>query len=182
MERAIATLESISVARGYLATDSMLKAADVSLLWACTICPGKYLVVVGGQVSAVRSALAAGLQAAGEAAIDHMVLPNVHPDVFAALADATDPGIPKDLGVIETMAAPVALEAADAAVKAAQVKLLEIRLGRGMGAKSFFSLTGEISNVKTAVAAARAVVGERGFLVDAVVISRPHRALLEAML
>jgi microcompartment protein CcmL/EutN len=111
-----------------------------------------------------------------------MILPNVHPDVFAALADATDPGLPKDLGVVETMAAPVALEAADAAVKAAQVKLLEIRIGRGMGAKSFFSLTGEISNVKTAVAAARAIVGERGFLVDAVVISRPHRALLEAML
>lgn len=182
MERAIATIESISVARGYLVTDQILKAADVSLLTACTTCPGKFLIVVGGQVGAVKSALHVGLAVGGEAIVDSMIIPNVHKDVFAAIACATDVGKLKDLGFVETMAAPVAIEAADAAAKAAQIKLIEIRIGRGMGAKAFFSFTGEISDVKAALNAAKSVVAAKGLLVDAVSISRPHKELVDSII
>ncbi|WP_319001666.1 BMC domain-containing protein [Clostridium estertheticum] len=34
--------------------------------------------------------------------------------------------------------------AADAAAKAAQVKLIEIRLGMGIGGKSYITLTGDV--------------------------------------
>ncbi len=182
MEKAIATIESISVARGFLAADRMLKAADVNLLTACTTCPGKFLIVVGGQVGAVRNALRVGLEVGAEAVIDSMLIPNVHGDVFAAIANATDVETIKDLGFVETMAAPVAIEAADAAAKAAQVKLIEIRIGRGMGAKAFFSFTGEISDVNSALSSARAIVAARGLMVDAVAISRPHKQLMDSVI
>ena len=105
MERAIATIELISVARGILAADAMLKAADVRLYEAHPICPGKYLVVVGGQVGAVEESLRAGVRIGREAVSDHMILPNVHPDVFRALAMATEPGNARAIGIVETMAA-----------------------------------------------------------------------------
>jgi microcompartment protein CcmL/EutN len=177
MEKAVAIVELLSVARGVATADAMLKGGDISLYSACSICPGKYLIVVGGQVGAVKTALARGLEAGGEAVSDSMLLPNAHPDIFPALSSATEVKEIASLGVVETMSAPVAVEAADAAAKAAQGKLLEIRLGRGMGAKAFFSFTGDVSEVRTSAKAAERVAAEKGLLVDVVVIAKPHKDL-----
>jgi microcompartment protein CcmL/EutN len=174
MDRAIATLELISVARGYLSADAMLKSGNVNLLFSSPICPGKYLIVIGGQVGAVKNALAAGSAVAEEALADSMIIPNVHPDIFPAISCATVVESVESLGIVETMSAPAAIEAADAAAKAAKIQLIEIRLGRGMGAKSAFTYTGDVSEAKTAAAAARNVVEAKGLLVDVVVIPRPH--------
>jgi len=65
--------------------------------------------------------------------------------------------------------------------KSAKVTLVEIRVGRGMGAKAFFPFTGEISDVKTALKAGKDVVAAKGMLVDAVAISRPSPALTETL-
>ena len=45
---AIALIELTSIARGVVASDAMAKTAPVKLLQSQTICPGKYLIVVGG--------------------------------------------------------------------------------------------------------------------------------------
>ncbi|AER65955.1 microcompartments protein [Thermovirga lienii DSM 17291] len=178
MEKALATIESISVARGYQIADSMLKSASISLYYASTTCPGKFLIIVGGQVSAVKTALNRALDVGKEMVVDYMFLPNIHPQVISALTCSTEVKDIKDLGVVEAMSAPSVLEAADAAVKASRVNLIEVRVGRGMGSKSFFSVTGDISDVKNAVKAAEGVISSRGLLVEAVVISRPHKDLV----
>ncbi|MFA0889584.1 MAG: BMC domain-containing protein [Synergistales bacterium] len=174
MRMAIATVELISVARGVLAADTMLKAASVTLYEAHPICPGKFIIVVGGEVGAVEESLKAGLLVGREAVSDSMILPNVHPDVFRALAGSSEPGPARAIGIVETMAGPCAIEAADAAAKAASVTLVEIRIGRGMGAKAFFSFLGEVADVHAAAEAARAVVAPRGLLVDIAEITGPH--------
>ena len=52
---AIGLIETSSIARGYEIQDAMLKAADVTLMVARTICSGKYMIVVAGEVSAETS-------------------------------------------------------------------------------------------------------------------------------
>jgi microcompartment protein CcmL/EutN len=37
------------------ATDEMLKAAEVELIYAAPICPGKYITIVSGEVADVES-------------------------------------------------------------------------------------------------------------------------------
>ena len=86
------------------------------------------------------------------------------------------------LGVVEAMAAPCIIEAADTAAKAAKILLIEIRLGRGMGAKSFFSMGGDISEVKTALTAAKELIINKGLLVDISFIPNPHPDLKGAVL
>ena len=54
MHNAVGIVEVSSIAMGYEVQDAMLKAANVELLVARTICSGKYLVAVGGDVAAVR--------------------------------------------------------------------------------------------------------------------------------
>jgi microcompartment protein CcmL/EutN len=173
-DRAIGLIELTSVAAGFLVADTMLKASNVQLLLSRSICSGKYMVLIGGDVAAVGAAVHAGCTAAKGCLIDQFVIPKVHPDVFAALARSR-PVEPKGaLGILESFNVANLIEAADAAVKAANVTLLEIRLAMALGGKAFATLTGDVSSVQAAVDAGRAVIAGAGLLVNAVVIPRPH--------
>jgi microcompartment protein CcmL/EutN len=78
------------------------------------------------------------------------------------------------LGIIESFNVATLVRAADAAAKAANVQLLEIRLAMALGGKAFVTMTGDVGSVQASVAAGRAVLAEAGVLVNSVVISRPH--------
>ena len=60
MIRTIGILESNSIAKGIEAADIVLKTADVSLLYARPVCPGKYSVLFHGDVAAVQASLESG--------------------------------------------------------------------------------------------------------------------------
>lgn len=177
--KSIGVIELSSVGIGYQIQDEMLKAASVDLLIARTICSGKYLIVVGGLVSDVQAAIATGLEAADEAIIDHLVLPNVHESVFPALGQSVTLGGNHAcaLGVIETFSGTSALAAADAAAKAARVTLFRIHVAMALGGKGLVLMTGSVADVRAGVDAAADAVRERGLLVSEVVIPRPQAEL-----
>ena len=78
----------------------------------------------------------------------------------------------KSLGLIETRGLAVGIEAADAALKAANVELLGYELCKG-GGWTTIKLQGEVGAVKAAVDAARSVAMRTDSLVSAYVIARP---------
>ncbi|MEK7684709.1 MAG: BMC domain-containing protein [Verrucomicrobiota bacterium] len=173
-EKSIGLIELSSIAAGFKAADTMLKAGNVRLILARSICSGKYMVLIGGDTAAVQSAVAAGAEAANGCLIDEFVIANVHPDVFVALG-RTQPVEPDGaLGILESFNVATLIQAADVAAKSAQVTLLEIRLAMALGGKAFATLTGDVASVEAAIAAGRQVISEAGMLVNAVVISRPH--------
>lgn len=81
------------------------------------------------------------------------------------------------LGMIETRGLVACIEAADAAVKAADVKLIEIRLAMALGGKGFVTMTGTVASVETAVNVGAMAVSKKGLLVDKVVIPNPKKEL-----
>jgi microcompartment protein CcmL/EutN len=173
-DKSIGLIELSSVAAGFLVADTMLKAGNVKLYLARSICSGKYMVLVGGNASAVESAVASGVEAANGCLIDHFVITQVHPDVLGALGRSNLAPSDGALGILESFNIATLLKAADTVAKAANVQLLEIRLAMALGGKAFVTLTGDVASVQAAVAAGRAVIGEAGMLVNAVVIPRPH--------
>jgi microcompartment protein CcmL/EutN len=78
----------------------------------------------------------------------------------------------KALGLIETVGLVAAIEAADAAVKSAQVKLLGYELTKGGGMVTI-KLLGEVSAVKAAIDAGSAAALRIGKVVSVLVIPRP---------
>jgi microcompartment protein CcmL/EutN len=176
---ALGMLELSSIAVAYHVQDEMLKAADVELLVARTICSGKYIVMVGGQVQAVTSSLAAGRAVSREALIDELLIPNVDPRVFPAISGAVSlKESDKDaLGILEAFSVTSIVEGADAAVKAADVTLFRIHVAMAIGGKGYLMLTGKVADVEAAVAAGAAEIGRRGLLVGMVVIPRPEERL-----
>jgi microcompartment protein CcmL/EutN len=178
----IGLIELTSIAAGFQTADAMLKAAGVSLLLSRSICSGKYMVMVRGDVAAVQAAVSSGTSAARFSVIDSFVIPNLHEAVFPAIAGASKVEELEALGIVESFSVASLIEGADAAVKAANVQLIEIRLAMALGGKAFVTLTGNVAAVESAVDAAAQVVGSKGMLVNKVVIPSPRPELLNEMI
>lgn len=173
--------EFMSIPAGFQACDAMLKAASVELAGAGCVCAGKYYIVVTGEVAAVRSSVEAGAEVAESLLVDSLVIANVDDSVGPAVSACTAVETLQALGVMETYSLCAAIYAADAAAKAAEVTLLEVRLGRGLGGKSFVLLTGEVAAVEAAVRAAEALEETNGLMAKSVVIPSPHPDMLRVV-
>ena len=182
MMRAIGLVELTSIAKGLETADAMLKSAHVELLEAKPVCPGKCIVLVTGDVSAVQSAVDNGKAIGADAVIDDFILPNVHPSVILAIGSASPVSDIRALGIIETFSIASLIVAADTAAKAGDVELIEVRTGMGIGGKSFVVLTGDVASVKASVEAGVALASERGMLVEQVIIPSPHYQLKQCIL
>ena len=178
----IGLIELSSIAAGFQVTDSMLKAADVVLVLARTICSGKYMVLVRGDVAGVEAALAAGCSSGDFSVIDTFLIPNVHEDLFPALSGTANVGDLESLGVVESFSVASLIEAADAMAKSANVRLVELRLAMALGGKAFASCTGTVAAVRAAVEAGAQVIGRKGLLVNKVVIPQPRPELFREMI
>jgi microcompartment protein CcmL/EutN len=181
-KNSIGLIELGSIAAGMEAADAMLKAADVELVLARSICSGKYMVMVRGDTGAVSASIEAGQQTANISVIDSFLIPNVHEDIFPAISGASKVEKLEALGIIEAFSVASLIEGADMAVKSANVRLIEIRLAMALGGKAFVTLTGSVSAVRSAVDAGAEVVGRRGLLVNKVVIPQPRPELLNEMI
>ncbi|MBN1503519.1 MAG: BMC domain-containing protein [Candidatus Eisenbacteria bacterium] len=179
---ALGLVELNSVAIGVQAADEMLKVAPVELVEATPVCAGKYVVIVKGDVASVDASVARGEAIGAESVVDTLFLPNPHPGIFPALTGTSEVQRLDSLGVIETFSVASTIMSADLAGKAARVKIIEIRLAKGLGGKAFVTMTGAVSEVEASVSAGSAYASKKGLLVRSVVIPRPDESLFQKVL
>jgi len=181
MGPALALLEFATIAAGIEAGDAMVKRAPLDVVLAGSVQPGRYLVLVSGDVACVEEAVAAGVGVGRRALVDRIVLPQVHPAVVDGLAgrrwgEAVE-GI-EALGIVETSTVAAVIGGADAGVKAAEVDLVEVRLADGLNGKGYALFGGPVADVQAAVEAAVASLAQPDLLVERVVIPRLHPEML----
>ena len=160
IEPALGLLECESIAAGIEVGDAMAKRSPIEVLRAGTVHPGKYLVLVGGDVADVEEALDAGREIGGLAVRDTTFLPNIHPDVVDGVRGVREGAEAEALGIIETATVPAVIRAADAGLKGAHVRLLELRLADDLGGKGYLLFGGDVTDVEAAVEMGTAAVGE----------------------
>ncbi len=174
MQPAIGLLELSSIAVGIFAADAMVKRSPVEVIYAGTVHPGKYLVLVAGEVAHVEEALPAGREAGTMALLDEIFLPDAHPHVTEALRGQRRDGGRDALGVVETSTVAAIVGAADRGVKGASVELQEIRYADDLGGKAYCLFDGPVSDVEAAVELAVGGLARPELLVSQVVIPRIH--------
>lgn len=182
MNEAVGFLELNSIAKGIEAADAGLKASNVQLGFAKTVCPGKYYILYTGEVSAVEASVEAGERVGGTNIVDSVVIPRVHPQVIFAIYQATEQNGHGAIGVMEFFSVTAAVYAADASVKTSDIILLDVRLGMGIGGKSVVILTGDVAAVNEAVACGCRVGSEKGLLVSHVVIPNPRPEIFQSLI
>lgn len=181
MSQAIGILELTSIAKGMELGDAMLKSANVNLLVSKTICPGKFLLMLGGDIGAVQQAIETGTSQAGEMLVDSLVLANIHPSVLPAISGLNSVDKRQAVGIVETWSVAACISAADRAVKGSNVTLVRVHMAFGIGGKCYMVVAGDVSDVNNAVTVASESAGEKGLLVYRSVIPRPHEAMWRQM-
>jgi microcompartment protein CcmL/EutN len=169
---AVAAIETSSIAQGFVVADAMVKRAEVDVLEASTLSPGRFWVLIGGEVATVRASHRRGVETAADTLLDELFIPQLHGGVLAALRGLVTRSEEDALGIIETLTAASAIVAADLAVKAASVTLRDLRLANGIGGKGVITLSGTVSDVQAGVEAGRALALKRGLLARSVVIPK----------
>ena len=182
MSRAIGMIEFKTTPTGILAADRMVKTARVELLEAQTVCPGKYIALIAGELSAVSAAVEAAKGPFFEQYIDSFVLGNPHESIFPALYGTTQVENVNALGILETFDVSSVIVAADIAAKTAIVDLIEVRIAKGMCGKSYLILTGEVAACEAAIAKAKDAIAEEGMYLDSAVIPNPDEQIIRSVL
>lgn len=179
MKHAIGMIELNSIARGIEVCDYMVKAAQVDLLRASTVCPGKYIIIVAGDTGDVKASMAEGKQRGDAHVLDTLLIPNVHEQLIPAISMTNQVTECGAVGVLEFYSIASAITAADNAAKAANITLIEVRIGYAIGGKGFVTLTGDVGAVRAAVSAA---AQQAELLVSTAVIPRPDPKLFDALM
>ncbi|MBQ1415461.1 MAG: BMC domain-containing protein [Lachnospiraceae bacterium] len=182
MSTAIGSVELNSIASGIVTGDQMLKTASVDLVMAQPTCPGKYVILVAGETADVSTSVRAGIETGADKVVDSLILSNIDPQVISAITRTTEIEQSEAVGIIETFSLCASIQAADCAVKTANVELIEVRLGRGLGGKSYVILTGTVADVKSACDAVTANFGREGMLLNVEVVSSLHPDMFRALL
>jgi microcompartment protein CcmL/EutN len=171
---ALALLEFDSISSGIVVGDAMIKAAPLGAIYAGTVHPGRYLVMVTGDTASVDVAVTVGRESAN--LTDLVFLPDIDESVAEAVRGNASraPVGDEALGIVETTTVAAAIDAADAGVKAADVELAAIRLADGLGGKGYVLFSGTVAEVDAAVEAASTRAKEHGTLVRADLIPQLH--------
>ncbi|HAX61287.1 MAG TPA: propanediol utilization protein [Elusimicrobia bacterium] len=183
IQPAIGFIETNSIAKGIEASDAMMKVANVELIDAYAICPGKYLVFITGPLADVHPSVDLGAETAGVTLIDKFVIPNVNQQIVPAILGTSKVENFEAVGIIETFTVASCIRASDAAAKAAKISLIEIRLAKGLGGKSFVTLcSDDVGAVRSAVNAGCELIKDEGVLISRVVIPKAHQELRRTLL
>lgn len=150
---AVAMVELDDVPAGLLSLDALAKEAAVFVIAAGTVQCGRWLTAFAGDVEPVERSFARATQVAGGALLDSVLLPYAEPRILPALRDgrARSPGSGDALGVLQTSSSPTLLRAVDAALKGAEVELLELRVAEGLGGRGLATLWGLQHDVEAAI-------------------------------
>jgi len=150
---AMALLEFDNIASGILASDLMVKRSPIALLRCGSIHPGRFLILVGGSVASTEEAYAIGMQLGeSERTLSGSIfLGDVHPHLHDAVLGIRRELVGDALAVVETHSSPALLAAVDHAVKSTPVILCEVRLGDDLGGNALALMSGDLSNVETAL-------------------------------
>ena len=110
MSKAIGMIEFKTTATGITAADAMVKTSEVEIVEAQTVCPGKYIAIITGDLSAVKAAVDAAVTTYEDKCIDSFVLGNPHESLFPAMYGTTQIEGISALGILETYDAASIIE------------------------------------------------------------------------
>ena len=72
LNKAIGMVEYQTVSAGMTAADLMVKTANIEILQSSVVCPGKYITLISGDISAVAAAIEASKRQFGDKLSDSL--------------------------------------------------------------------------------------------------------------
>jgi microcompartment protein CcmL/EutN len=171
-QAALALIELDSIPIGVLTADAMLKEAPIAIIKSGTVHNGKYLVLIAGSVASVETAFTIGMSKGQDHLLDAVFLPDIHESVYSACLGERQKCGTEALAVIEMATVAGVLQGADAAMKGANVELVELRLADDLGGKSIAIYAGKVEDVEIANSLSEEALEKPELLLSQTIIPR----------
>jgi len=169
---ALALIEVNSIPVGILTADAMLKEAPLAVVKTGTVHNGKYLILIAGSVASVEAGFKKGMSKSGDDLLDAVFLPDIHPDVYeASLGERKECG-DEAIAIVEMATVAAVLRGSDAAMKGANVQLVEIRMADDLGGKAIVIYAGKVEEVEVASLLSEKALGEKELMLSQTIIPR----------
>jgi PduT-like ethanolamine utilization protein len=161
MSKSIGALEFQSISKGMYIADTIVKKANVEILYFRTICPGKFLVVITGEEDAVEEAIDYGEDLAEKSLVDSFRVHNVSPEIVEGFRNRyAHLSYIDAIGIIETRKVCTGIKVLDIVLKSADVSLLKIYMAFAIGGKLVFLVTGSVSSIEYAFQQGKPLLSE----------------------
>jgi microcompartment protein CcmL/EutN len=160
----IAVIEFSSIADGIYCTDALLKKAPIAMIKSGTVSGGRYLIIIGGSTASVQESMSVAT-----GVYDSVFLPDIYEPLHDAILGKRAKCLDAAVAILETTTISANVRAAEAALKATGVTLVEIRMAEyEMSGKAVSVFCGELHEIE----AAMQVAGGHNRI-----IARPHETL-----
>lgn len=182
MNVAIGVAEFKSIAVGLDMLDKMTKTSSIDIIDNRTLCIGKFLITISGEVADVQAAIDRVKEEAGSSLIVAGVIARVMDGVVEKINARIDRTNISAIGVIETQNLSTGIICANTVKRTAQVELLRVSLTMGLGGKSVVTFTGDIASVRAALSAAESELEEmniNGKILASAAIASPSESFIE---
>jgi len=177
---ALGVLELRGDTAGLQTLDVAAKSANLHSIYGQPICPGSFLIMLTGTVSAVQTAVNTALASVGLGKVEARVITSVHPSIWPALTASHSIKQVESMVAIETEGAAVAIETANSLVKGVAIDLWRIRLASGLCGHGLILAGGTTAQVTTATTMVKELVGD--YLVACRTLTAPHPRLFELVM
>lgn len=182
MGKALGLIEFSKIPTGIYYLDLINKGNYINTLTAYSVCPGKFIALIEGDISAVREAIESVTELA-DCLVDSFILGNPNEFLLEGILGKKVAVEEEDsFGIIEGFTVASTVEAADMGLKASGVKLFDLRLARGLCGKSYFILGGKLSEVTHSTEVAKNFLMSKGTHIDSKIISNPSQNTIEKIL
>ncbi|MCD6117788.1 BMC domain-containing protein [bacterium] len=171
---AIALIEYSDIPMGILCSDAMVKHSPISMIKTGTVSRGKFLILIGGSVASVEEAYEEGVNRGKSFLLDSLFLPDVHRQVYDALLGNRTGCIGDGIAVFETKTVATVIRSSDAAVKSADVDIIETRMADSLGGQAFTIFTGKVGDLESAIRIAQRSAEEFNALCSYSIIPKLH--------
>ncbi|AWZ47751.1 ethanolamine utilization protein [Clostridiaceae bacterium 14S0207] len=177
---ALGIVELNSIAKGIEITDIMLKSAELEVIYSRHICPGKYMIILTGDVGSVDEAVETIKKLDNKYILATFILPNADERIINGINKKYNNIEIKAIGVMEFTSVACGIIALDKALKNGEVQLVKFTLGNLIGGKCYFIITGVLSSVSESMKVAKDLIDSKKIIHSAIIPS-PDKNLISCL-
>lgn len=177
---ALGIVELNSIAKGIEITDIMLKSAELEVIYSRNICPGKYMIILTGDIGSVDESIEILKQLDNKYILATFILPNADKRIIDGINKKYNNIEIKAIGVMEFTSVAYGIIALDKALKNGQVEIVKFILGNLVGGKCYFIITGFLSSVSESMKVAKELIDSKK-IVYSTIIPSPDKNLISCL-
>lgn len=151
MSSSIASFEFKSISKGIEVTDEMVKLAEVQIFLYRVICPGRLLVILGGEEDAIKRVFQRGNESGNGQILDSAIVSSVHSVVIQGLTTRIVRPVNGAVGLFETMTISSGIKALDSTLKGGNLSLIKLQIASGISGRLVYTVSGDVSDVEQGI-------------------------------